>query len=340
MIFRFENPEYFWLLLLIPLLFWLKGKVGATAAIKFSAVLLAKRVSGNTKNRAGKFIILLRTLTLILLISAMARPQTGSSTSEIEASGIDIALVVDLSGSMMALDFELKGEEVTRLAAVKNVITDFIEKRPNDRIGLIAFATNPYIVSPNTLNHDWLQNNLDRLEVGLIEQGTNIGPAIGMSVNRLRKLENSKSRIVILLTDGKDSPPPEVSPIAYAETSAAFGIKVYTIAAGTNKPAKIMDPESGKPIRDLFGRYRTMRFDVDTEILQKISEITHAKFYRATDTESLKDIYDDIDKLEKTEVKLKFRSAYTDQFVWPLLFGLLVFILEQILSQTRFRKLP
>jgi Ca-activated chloride channel homolog len=182
----------------------------------------------------------LRLLVLALLILGLARPQFGRGTTEVDASGIDIVLAVDVSGSMEALDFELAGRPVSRIEVVKQVVSRFIEDRPNDRIGLVAFAGRPYLVSPLTLDHDWLQQRLDQVRIGMVEDGTAIGSAIASSVNRLREQE-AKSRIVILLTDGMNNAG-KVPPALAAEAAESLGIKVYTIGAGTrgNAPMPVL----------------------------------------------------------------------------------------------------
>lgn len=348
--FAFRDPWLLWFLLAIPLLLFLKGRTGKTASLLFSSTAIARDISKQSKSRAGGFLFLLRLLALAALIVALARPQLGKGHSEVESSGIDIVLAVDVSGSMAALDFTSgrdftnRAELATRLDIVKRVIDMFIEKRPNDRIGLVAFAKEPFLVSPLTLNHDWLKRNLDRLELGIIDgSGTAIGPAIGMSSNRLRDLP-AKSRVVILLTDGEDTVN-QIPPIAAAEAAESFDVKIYTIAAG--KSGEVPVPHTnryGTPLRDDDGNIvpsnRKQRSFVDEETLKKIAEITDGKFYRATNTDELAAIYEDIDQLEKTEVKLKHFSEYEELFLWPALLGLTLLSLEQLLGNTRFKRLP
>ncbi len=348
--FAFRDPWVLWFLLVIPLLLFLKGRTGKSASLLFSSTAIARDVSKQAKSRAGGFLFLLRLLALAALIIALARPQLGKGHSEVETSGIDIVLAVDVSGSMAALDFTTgqdfmgRAELATRLDIVKKVIDEFIDQRPSDRIGLVAFAKEPFLVSPLTLNHDWLKRNLERLELGIIDgQGTAIGPAIGMSANRLRDLQ-AKSRVVILLTDGEDTVN-QIPPIAAAEAAESFDVKIYTIAAG--KSGNVPVPQTdryGTPLRDNSGNIipsgRSMQSYVDEDTLKKIAEITHGKFYRATNTEELGAIYSDIDKLEKTEVKLRQFSEYEELFFWPALLGLTLISLEQLLGNTRFKRLP
>ena len=340
---EFHNPYLLWLLLLIPLLALLKGRLGKDASITFSSIAIAKRVSGKVQRKAGNFIYFLRLLTLALFIIALARPQLGEGHSEVESSGIDIMLAVDVSGSMRALDFATNDEVATRLDIVKKTIKDFIEKRKTDRIGLIAFAKEPYLVSPLTLNHDWLLKNLERLHIGLIDQtATSIGAAIGMSSNRLRDLP-AKSRIVILLTDGEDTVN-TVPPVAAAEAAEAFGIKIYTIAAGETGrvPMPRLDA-NGQILRDPFGRVMLEGYapsNIDEKTLREIATITHANFYRASNAKELSKIYENISKLEKTKVKLRHFATFKELFYIPLLIGFGLLAIELILANTRYRRLP
>jgi len=216
MIYRFESPEFLWLLLLVPLLAALKGRRGRAASIRFPATALARQISAFVRSRPGKFLVNMRLIALSLLILALARPQAGSSSHEIEESGIDIVLAVDLSTSMWAHDFKIKGKPVDRLTVVKNVMEDFIAKRIHDRIGVVAFAAAPYLVSPLTLNHEWLLQNLERLKLGMIEDGTAIGSAIGTSVNRLRaqKIEKPHSHPPY----GRSQQPREIIPVSTVST--------------------------------------------------------------------------------------------------------------------------
>ncbi len=340
----FADPYYLWLLLLIPLLALLRGMIGKAAAVKFSSTGIISKISKGRKSKAGAFLFLLKLLALACFIVALARPQIGRGQETIRTKGIDIVLAVDVSLSMLGLDFTIDGKRDTRLEAVKVVIADFIEKRPFDRIALVAFAGEPYLVSPLTLNHDWLMQNLERLRVGLIrETGTAIGSAIGMGVNRLRNLEDAESRIIILLTDGKNTAG-QISPVAAAEAAAAFDTKIYAISAGSSdrvlvprmgRDYQIFRNASGEPIAQGYAE-----FPVDETTLKEVANITNAKFYRATDTESLQAIYDEIDTLEKTEVELQQMARFEELFLYPLGLGLLLFGLEQILQQTRFRRLP
>ena len=343
--FDFANPEFLWGLLLLPLLALLRGAAGKSGSLIFSSVAIAKEASRKNKARAGMLRFILTIISLALLIIAFARPRIGMGYSEREESGIDIVLAVDTSGSMAALDFTSDADApITRLDAVKKVIEDFIKKRPIDRIGMVAFAVNPFLVSPMTLNHDWLLQNLERLDIGVIDPNrTAIGSAIGMSVNRLRDLKNAKSRVIILLTDGENNAG-KISPIAAAEAAASYNAKVYTIAAGRSGivPAARLD-QNQNVIRNRAGNPvygGDMQSNVDEETLKKISEITGAKFYRAKNLKQLEQIYDDIDALEKTKVKLRNFTSYRELFQWFAGAALAVIAIKLILINTRLRTLP
>lgn len=342
MIFRFANIELLWLLALLPLIALLIGRLGKKGALRYSSAGLLGKLAGKVRTRAGMFMLGLRFLAVALAIVALARPQFGKEQESIETNAIDIVLVVDVSGSMWAHDFELEGRPVDRLTAVKSVVDGFIEKRKTDRLGLVVFATDPYLVSPLTLNHAWLKENLNRLYIGIVDQNrTAIGSALGMAVNRLRS-QTAKSKIVVLLTDG-DNNAGTIGPLAAAEAASALGIKVYTIGAGREGvvPTPQLD-RNGNPVRDRTGQIYFTRANssVDFATLQKVAEVTGGKAYRATDTKLLESIYAEIDQLEKTEIKLNITTLYRDVFHWPLAGALGLLGLELLLAHTRYRRIP
>ncbi len=342
--FEFANPEILWGLLLLPVLALLRGASGKSGSLIFSSVAVAKEAAKRNRTSAGFWKFLLTLLALALLITALARPRIGMGYSEKEESGIDIVLTIDVSGSMAGLDFGSRSRPLTRLDAVKEVVDSFIDKRANDRIGMVAFAANSFLVSPMTLYHDWLRQNLERIEIGVIDANrTAIGSAIGMSVNRLRDLKKAKSRVIILLTDGENNAG-KISPIAAAEAAATYGAKIYTIAAGRSGivPAAALD-DNQRVIRDRAGNPvygGDMRSEVDEETLKKIADITGGKFYRATNLKELQNIYSDIDKLEKTTVKLRNFTSYRELFQYFAGAALLVLALKFALDNTKFRTLP
>jgi Ca-activated chloride channel family protein len=327
---RFLHPELLWLLTLIPLFSLLLGKRGAAPALTFSSISLAASLATAKKTRPGTLLFLLRLVMFSLLILALARPQQGNSTTEIEASGIDILLAVDVSGSMEAMDFTLDGKPTNRLDVVKKVVDEFITQRPNDRIGLLAFGGRPYLVSPLTLDHSWLQKRLESLEIGMVEDGTAIGSAIGSGTNRLRD-KKSKSRILILLTDGMNNSG-RIPPLIAAEAAETLAIKVYTIGAGTRGEAPI-------PVTDPFGRRRLIqaKVDIDEETLTKVAELTGARYFRATDTASLEKIYKEINDMETTTRTIKKFEHYRELFPLFILTALMLLCVEIVLSR---KKLP
>lgn len=342
MVFRFAQPEWLWLLLLLPLLALLKSRQGPAGALRFPSTAILHGLAYPTRGLPGKILLALRWGSLAALTLALARPQTGSGTQWLDSSGVDIVLAVDLSGSMWAHDFEIRGQPVDRLTAVKAVVRDFIQQRPNDRLSLIAFSTDPYLVSPLTLNHSWLLEQVDRLRIGLIDPNrTAVGSALAMAANRLRDLE-AKSRVIVLLTDG-ESNHGEIGPIAAAEAAAALGVRVYTIAAG--REGMVPFPQigrDGQPVRDARGRpvLQMGPSQIDVGQLRRMAEITQGRFYRAQDTEQLRQIYEDINQLERTEVALQVRMQYADLFHHFLAAALLLLAVELVLGQTRFQRLP
>ncbi len=326
---RFVHPELLWLLVLLPLLAFIKGRRGPAPALIFSTTTIASALAEGRQTRPGRILSAVRLLAVGLLIVALARPQQGNSTTEIKASGIDILLAVDVSGSMQAMDFTLNGSPADRLDVVKSVVDQFIDARPNDRIGLIAFAARPYLVSPLTLDHDWLRDRLDSLSIGMVNaDATAIGSAIGAGVNRLRN-EHAKSRIMILLTDGVNNAG-TVPPLIAAEAAEALKIKIYTIGAGTRGEAPM-------PVVDRFGNKRLIRarVDIDEDTLTKVAQMTGARYFRATDTKSLKEIYNEINRMETTTRTIKNFEHYRELFPIPVLAALLLIGLELMRENKR-----
>jgi len=346
----FHDPEFLLLLFALPLLLLLRGRAGRSAAVQFPSVAIARQIGHASRSRAGWVLFALRALGLAAFSFALARPQLPETHSEqIDASGIDIVLVLDLSYSMASVDMSVDlNNAVTRVDAAKEVLTDFVKKRPNDRIGMVAFASNPYLVSPITLDHDWLLQNIKRLHLTTIDgSSTAIGSALGMATNRLRDLE-SKSKVIILLTDG-DNNAGTISPMNAAEAASAYHVKIYTIGVGTNNSYMPLIDDHGELRRDRNGHVlfasdmlgRRIPVDgIDTDDLLKIADKTGGQFFRATDQNQLKKIYDDIDRQEKTAAHLRHYSTYQEVFQWPALLGLGLIGLEQLLAHTRLRRLP
>jgi Ca-activated chloride channel family protein len=328
---NFAHPWVLGLLALLPVFAWLRGKFRRNSSFLYSSVDLVRPVVGLSRSRADAWLTAFRLLVLAVFIFALAQPRRIRGESEIKASGIDIVAAIDMSGSMRSEDF---GENNSRIKMAKEVLSKFIENRPNDRIGLVAFAKDAYIAAPLTLDHDFLQHNLDRLTIGVIDETrTAIGSALVTAINRLEGLKD-KSKIIILMTDGENNSG-KVSPLTAAEVAQSLGIKIYTIGIGLRGKAPY-------PVMDQFGQkhYQYMDVDVDEDTLTKIAEETHGKYYRADTADMFRRIYAEIDKLEKSEVEVKKYQHYDELFEYVVVGGLVVFLLEMILGHTVWRKLP
>lgn len=336
----FARPWLLLLLLAIPLVAYLRGKRGLSAALTFSSTSTLRAIGKQSAARAGKILRALIFATLAIFIIGLARPQLGKSLTQVEASGIDIMLVLDVSGSMLTRDFTIGGDEAARLDAIREVTRKFIEGRPNDRIGIIAFAGRPYVVSPMTLDHDWLLQNLERVRIGLVEDGTAIGSAMASAANRLND-KHSKSRVLVLLTDGENNAG-KISPNTAAEAVKALKIHFYAIGAGINGIAPAPIYTSRGPMTDAIGNilYQNQRVEFNEAGLKEVARIADGKFYRATDTKSLEQIYADIDKLEKSTVAVKKYQQYRDLFPVCVMSGCGLLIAQLLLSQTIWKKLP
>ena len=330
---RFLQPDWFWALALLPLVVLWRGRRGPVAAVEYSDVSVARDVARRTRSRIGGVLWLLPIIAAALMIIGLARPQRTQSQTTVTANGIDIVLALDVSGSMQALDFKVDNARVNRIAVVKSVVSRFIDERPNDRIGLIAFAGAPYIVSPITLDHDWLQQNLERVNVGIGDDGTAIGSAIAAAVNHLRATA-TKSKVVILLTDGVNNTG-KIPPLAAAEAARALGVKIYTIGAGVRGKAPI-------PVRDQAGGTHVVMayVDVDETTLQAVANETGGQFYRATDTDSLQKIYEQINRYETSAQSVEKFEHVEELYRWALWPSLGLLGLWVLLQHTRYRRLP
>ena len=329
MTFSFAEPLWLLLLLLLPVMAWLRGRAGAAPAVVYSSLDLVRSQSGTRPARAGGLLLALRWQALALLITALARPQRGEGDERIQASGIDIVLAVDLSDSMSAEDIP-----PFRLAVAKDVLHDFIKDRPNARIGLIAFSGKAYIASPITLDHDYLLDNLERFHIDTVpEDGTAIGAGLAASLNRLREAD-SKSKIVILMTDGQNNlgrMPPETA----AAAAKALGIKVYTIGVGRRGTTRI-------PRFDMFNQkyYVNVNVEIDEAMLRRIAETTGGSYFRADSKQTLQRVYRQIDQLEKTEREARKYINYTDLYPWWIALGLGLLLVECLLAHTLLRRVP
>jgi Ca-activated chloride channel family protein len=332
----FAHPYFLVLLLALPVAAWLKGKRGKPPSFVYSSVQLVRGILNVTQARSGGFLAALRWLTLALFIFALAQPRLTRSETKISASGVDIVVALDMSGSMVSEDFEVKGKRVNRFNMARDVLKRFIDKRPNDRIGLVVFATQAYIATPLTLDHDFLLQDLERLKIGDIDENhTAIGSALSSAVNRLRDLK-AKSKLVILMTDGQNNAG-KIQPLTAAEAAQALQVKVYTIGVGMRGRAPMpagRNPFTGETT------YQWVPVDIDEETLQKIAQMTNGKYYRADNTERFQAIYAEIDKLEKTEAEIKKFTRHRELFAWAISPGLCLLLLEILLRHTMFRRLP
>ncbi len=329
----FAHPALLWLLLALPAIAFLRSRKGPRAAVRYASVATARAVARTSRARLGQLLPYLRLPAAALLIVALARPQLTHSHNKIEASGVDMMLALDVSGSMQALDLRLDGQRADRLTVVRSVVSKFIAARPNDRIGIIAFAGQPFLVSPLTLDHDWLEKSLARVTVGTGEDGTAIGSALAAAVNRLRQ-SDAKSKVVVLLTDGMNNAG-SVQPALAAKAAAALGIKVYTIAVGAEGRAPI-------PVVDEAGRKRIVmgEVEVDEQTLRGIADATGGAFFRATDTDSLLAIYGRIDSLEKTVRTMNRFERHEERFAWAAFPAIALLLAEVGLGATALRRVP
>ena len=275
----------------------------------------------------------IRLLALSLFFVALAGPRFVEKEAHYQTEGIEIVLAIDCSGSMAAEDFTKNGQRINRLAIIKEVVEDFIDQRVSDRIGLVAFAGLAYTVCPLTTDYSWLKENLRRIELGVIEDGTAIGSALSSSVARLKD-SKAKSKIIVLLTDGMNNAG-KVDPLAAAQAAKTFGIKVYTIGAG----AKGYVPF---PVQDFFGRkaYQNVLVDIDEKMLTQIADTTGGKYFRASDTDSLRNIYHEIDQLEKVKIEQVGFLKYTELFEQFLITALILLLAGLFLDQTLFFRVP
>ena len=321
------------IIFLVPLVVFTYIRFRGANTIRFSSLGVIKRIKPSWSIKVRHILIGLRSLVIVLIIIGLARPQSGEEETKITTEGIDIVLALDVSGSMLAEDFEIGGKRHNRLFVVKNVVEDFVKGRENDRIGMIVFAGRSYTQCPLTLDYGVLLQFLKKVELGMIEDGTAIGSAIGTAVNRLRQTD-SKSKVIILLTDGRNNAG-EIDPLTAAEIAKTLKIKIYTIGAGTKGLAPF-------PAIDFFGNkvLKPIKVDIDDGILTEIAKMTGGMYFRATDTKSLKEIYTEIDALEKTKTEVKQYTEYNELFPYFIFPAFGLFILEIVLANSRFRKIP
>lgn len=326
---QFADGWYLWLLLVIPVaagyVWWRRNRL--ITELRFSSVRSLNAGPRSIRERLVRVPLIIRFLTIAVLIIGLARPQDVSSRENISTEGIDIVLVLDISGSMLAEDFS-----PNRLVAAKQVAGEFIGGRTNDRIGLVVFSGESFTQCPLTTDYGVLQGLLSEIKNGMIEDGTAIGLALANGVGRLKESQ-SKSKVMILLTDGVNNRG-EIDPITAARLAATYGIKVYTVGVGAQGMAPF-------PQQTPFGIRRVMQpVDLDEKTLKSIASMTGGSYYRATDNRALRTIYKEIDELERTKIEVTAYKRVSDLFGNWLWLGAALIILEMILSSTLLRKIP
>jgi Ca-activated chloride channel family protein len=324
--YRFEDPLFLILLLALPALVYTRTRRNRlrSGAIRYSDVESLKQSDVRHTGRRRHALFVLRVIAIAALVVAFSRPQTGVSSESVNAEGINIILAIDVSSSMLAEDLE-----PNRLEAAKAVAAEFVESRPNDRIGLVVFAGDAFTQVPLTLDHSVVVDLLAQMEVGMIEDGTAVGMGLATAVKRLQA-SDAESQVVVLLTDGRNNTG-EIGSVTAGQMAGALGVRVYTIGVGGVGMARI--PVGGR-------RYANVEVDIDEESLREVAETTGGRYFRATDRESLGAVYEEIDALETTEIEVLNFTSYGELFHYPLAAGLLLLLLEVVLGQTVFRKLP
>lgn len=338
---HFAYPVYLLLLLVIPFLAWRSMRQGGGAPLIYSDIGRIKKIFGASNARVPithkvrRVLAGLRLLVLALFIMALARPQAELVSSEIFTEGIDIMLCVDVSNSMVLIDLDLQNRR-TRLDVTKEVVKSFVEGRRNDRIGMTVFATDAFLQCPLTVDYGIVQNFLDDVKIDMIPgNSTAIGNAIASSLNRLRYTE-SKSKVIILITDGANNSG-EFDPLTAAEMASALGVKIYTIGVGGLGIPYILQNNF------LFGQQLTpvpQAERIDESTLRQIADASNGQYFRATDTQKFREIFQQIDQLEKSKIQTQGSRRFRELFHYFLIPALAILLVELILSQTRFRKLP
>ncbi|MBI1389962.1 MAG: VWA domain-containing protein [bacterium] len=336
---HFAYPGFLFLLLLIPLLIARYARGAAGAPLVYSDIKRVKNAlrlrGGGVRTRiAGDGLFALRLMALILFILAMARPRTELVSTQVYSEGVDIMLTVDVSGSMNLIDLDMQNQR-TRLEVTKDAVKRFVNGRGNDRIGMTVFATDAYLQCPLTIDYDIVDALIDQVHIGMVpENSTAIGNALASSLNRLRYSE-TKSKVIVLITDGANNDG-QIDPFTAAELAKTLGVKIYTIGVGgLGTPYVKVTTILGEQLRPYPEAER-----IDEKSLQKIADITGGQYFRAVDVNRFQEIFDEIDRLEKTEIKSEAHRRYNEMFGYFLIPALCLLALEVGLSQTRYRKLP
>nr|NQU94045.1 VWA domain-containing protein [Bacteroidota bacterium] len=326
---EFANPDFLYLLVIIPLMiawYWYKNN-RSKAEMQISSTLPFARVKKSARQYLYHLLFVFRVLTVLLLIVALARPQSTSSSQDVTIEGIDIVLAMDISGSMLAEDLK-----PNRLEAAKQVAEEFIAGRPNDRAGLVIFSGETFTQVPLTTDHDILKNMFKEVKSGMIEDGTALGDGLATAASRLRD-SKAISKVIILLTDGVNNMG-SLDPLSAAEIAKLYGIRIYTIGVGSLGTAPY-------PVQTPFGiRYQDMEVKIDEDLLKEVAQMTDGKYFRATSNRKLKEIYVEIDKLEKSKIDVTEFHKKSEEFEILALIALILFTLEILLKNTIFRTNP
>ncbi|PUZ28826.1 aerotolerance regulator BatA [Chitinophaga parva] len=327
---EFAYPEFFWWLLLIPfMIFWyMKKQRNRQGVMAVSSVQGLRGLPVSWKVRFRPVLLALRILAFAALVVALARPQTSNTSENIDSEGIDIVLSLDISGSMLAQDLQ-----PNRIEAAKKVAQDFVDRRISDRIGLVIFSGESFTQCPITTDHAVLKSQIAQVKSGMLQDGTAIGMGLATAVDRLRS-SKAKSKVIILLTDGVNNTG-LVDPLTALEIAKAFKIRVYTIGLGTigKAPFPMTAPDGSVQMQ-------MMDVQIDEALMKKIASETGGIYYRATDNSSLQDIYNNIDKLEKTKVEVTSYKRYAEHFFPFAILALVSLLLEMLLRYTVFKSLP
>jgi Ca-activated chloride channel family protein len=326
---QFAYPQVIYLTLIIPVMigWYIFRQLKITPTIRLSGIQPFSGSPVSWKNYLRHLPFVLRQAVIALLILVAARPQSSNSWENVTTEGIDIILAVDISGSMLAEDFK-----PNRLEASKAVATEFIAGRPDDRMGLVVFSGESFTQCPLTTDHAVLMNLFQGIQSGIIEDGTAIGLGLATSVNRLKD-SDARSKVIILLTDGMNNRG-EIAPVTAAEIAKTFGIRVYTVGVGSLGTAPY-------PFKTPFGvQYQNVKVEIDEAVLQEIATMTGGKYFRATNNQKLKEIYQEIDKMEKSRIDVKEINTKTEEYQRFLFLALLLLFIEIGLRLTLFRRNP
>jgi Ca-activated chloride channel family protein len=326
----FAYPAFFYALVLLPVMigwYMWRGRKG-TSSMTLSGFENLDERGGSSRIWLRHLLFVFRLVVVGLIVIVLARPQSSNKWEQVTTEGIDVVMCLDVSGSMRAMDFR-----PNRLEASKNVGIEFVNARENDRFGLVVFAGESFTQCPMTTDRAVVINFMNEIDFGVIEDGTAIGMGLATAVNRIKE-SRAKSKVIILLTDGVNNRG-DVGPVTAAEIAASFGIRVYTIGIGTHGTAPV-------PVQDAFGRTvtRSMPVEIDEDVLKKIAETTDGSYFRATDNHKLREIYQQIDQMEKTRMDVKQFSKKKEEYFPFLLAAMLTLLFEIMLRYTIFRTIP